>query len=264
MHFTFPKGWSPTKSETNPCPFCSVAPGQLHEQWCMEEQCPRCGWFLFDSSAGSPTRCRHAKDWFPADEERIPWQQEHNVFTACVEFGLFAKQSREDGSVPCPPEEPSRIPHYMRLFRLATWEPVAKRFILPSKPNKRRLKGKTNLTKAFQLMRHRGLIAKEDYCDCLYCAAEAINRLAWEYADQGQEVLGFVFYDERNAARWEDGEVGRLTYGQPFDPQRGRIGLAPGQVGKIVCECLARFGLRFDWDETGSAIGLDPESIVQT
>lgn len=111
------------------------------------------------------------------------------------------------------------------------------------------------LTKAFALIRKRGVVARQRFKCCGTCAGYAIGCEVAEkvtvnpkYKDR---FKGVVFYTKQGGF-FDRGGVGScyLKFGQVDTKEHGPVGLSTVEIGKIVCECLAEAGLAFEWDGT--------------
>lgn len=111
------------------------------------------------------------------------------------------------------------------------------------------------LTRAFALIRKRGVVARQRYKCCGTCAGYAIGVEVAEKVTKDARVKdkfkGVVFYTKQGGF-FDRGGVGScyLKFGQVDTKEHGPVGLPTVEVGKIVCECLAEAGLAFEWDGT--------------
>jgi hypothetical protein len=112
-----------------------------------------------------------------------------------------------------------------------------------------------NLTRAFTMMRQRGLIAEENFSCCLSCGIEEIMEEAEERILDGEEVAGFVFYHMQDNDDRMEGLDFHLAFGQVVIPEVGKVGLSAEAVGRIACECLAECQVAHEWDG-------DPDSRI--
>ena len=120
----------------------------------------------------------------------------------------------------------------------------------PTGPEAQRLRETmVRLTRAFRKMRNCGLLAKENFACCWTCGIEEITELATSRVDAGREVLGYVFYDmQDNMERCAGGDF-HLVSGQFYLEGLGKVGISSTAVGKLVCYCLKKCGVAYEWDE---------------
>jgi hypothetical protein len=122
----------------------------------------------------------------------------------------------------------------------------------------------TNLSRAFEEMRRRGLLAEENYH---YSSSSGLAPMAEEAARRvrrGVEVLGYVYYEDLYARYFNLGEHLSLAYGQLEHDDLGKIGMVARQVGKVVCECLDMHGVAYEWDGyPGRPIQVKAKSVVR-
>ena len=121
---------------------------------------------------------------------------------------------------------------------------------------------KNTLTAAFKELRKKGFIARQNYLCCQSCAGCQIAMDIGKMKTEGKEVKGCVYYhrqdaeDRKNGIRKYDKNgkyVGmchdfHLAYGNVDNSEHGTIGLPTVEVGKIVCETLAKFGIETKWN----------------
>lgn len=110
------------------------------------------------------------------------------------------------------------------------------------------------ITKAFNLMNERGLIARENYECCQSCGGYAITVEAEKMIDEGKpkdEIKGCCFYHEQDMDNRCDGGEFYLAYGLMESGKHGYIGLSNEEVGRIVTACLTEVGVEFEWDGDG-------------
>ncbi len=106
----------------------------------------------------------------------------------------------------------------------------------------------TTLTYAFQAMSRRGLIVRQNLRCCLTCAGNEMARIAERRVLRGRVVRGCCMYAEPDDALRRAGQNFPLVYGPLHSQQMGLIGLPTLEVGKIVCQCLDRYGVGFVWN----------------
>jgi hypothetical protein len=114
------------------------------------------------------------------------------------------------------------------------------------------------LTRAFALMRKRGLVARQRYKCCGSCAGYALAVELAAKVTEGSLVKdkfkGCCFYSKQGGFfdRSDDGTVGScyLRFGQVDTSEHGPLGLPTVEVGKLICECLTEAGVAFVWDGT--------------
>jgi len=79
----------------------------------------------------------------------------------------------------------------------------------------------------------------------------------------GHSVLGFAFYTVQGKWKMYQGKNFALYFGQIKHPNLGAIGLSDAEVGKVVCECLAKSGVKYRWGgDSGRAIRIVTASIA--
>jgi hypothetical protein len=98
------------------CPGCGARPGAWHGDGCGWAQCPYCGNHL--------ANCDHE----PPLDDQLPWGGYDFWLDACLELGLFRKQTR-DGWVPCWADDPGSLPDVRRLLREFLWSRAERRFV---------------------------------------------------------------------------------------------------------------------------------------
>jgi len=117
------------------------------------------------------------------------------------------------------------------------------------------IEAQEKLTKAFALIRKRGVVARQRFKCCGSCAGYAIGVevAAKVTADAGfkDKFKGCCFYSKQGGF-FDRNDVGScyLKFGQVDTQEHGPVGLSTVEVGKIICECLAEAGLAFEWDGT--------------
>jgi hypothetical protein len=109
--------------DSDECPECGAATGELHELGCDVEQCPYCGGQFISCD------CRRRA---PMDD-RLPWAGHWPGAAECREFGWYAKLFPGRGWVPCAAGEPGAAEDLNRLHTQAVWDRAAKRFALRRK-----------------------------------------------------------------------------------------------------------------------------------
>jgi hypothetical protein len=97
------------------CPGCGVRPGERHRPGCTWAQCPYCGDHLAD--------CGHE----PPLDDRLPWTGYDFWLDACLELGLFKKQTAR-GWVACKAYDAGSLPDVGRLIREFRWSRAEKKF----------------------------------------------------------------------------------------------------------------------------------------
>jgi hypothetical protein len=65
--------------------------------------------------------------------------------------------------------------------------------------------------------------------------------------ERGEQVLGYAFYTLQARRRIQAGKDFALHFGRARRADGGFAGLAPAEVGKSVCECLAAEGVQYRW-----------------
>jgi hypothetical protein len=111
-----------------------------------------------------------------------------------------------------------------------------------------------SLTKAFNQMRRRGLIATRE-CYCERCGEESVLDAAQRWRDKQREVRGFVYVGEWGPFQTEEEVRVPLVFGLVTGDTvtHNDPGCVP--VGEVVAECLRGQGIRYEWDEVpGSPI----------
>ena len=104
-----------------------------------------------------------------------------------------------------------------------------------------------SLTKAFNQMRRRGLIAKRE-CYCERCGEQAVLEAAQRWRAKHKEVRGFVHVGEVHSS--ETGEQIRipLVFGLVTGDTVTHCDPGCVPVGEVVAECLKEQGIRYEWD----------------
>ncbi len=118
------------------------------------------------------------------------------------------------------------------------------------------LDAQDKLTRAFALVRKRGVVARQRFMCCRSCAGCALaSDLAAKVTKDARgkdKFKGVVFYTKQGG--FFDGNRPcscYLSFGQVDTVEHGALGLPTVEVGKIVVECLREVGLAFEWDGTG-------------
>lgn len=106
----------------NSCPDCDAAAGEVHDDGCAVERCPRCG--NQRVSCGCP---RRAVSKF----QRQPWSGEWPGLAECREFGWWClRNPRGAGYVPVPEGTPGALEDMNRLATEARWDRDKGRWVL--------------------------------------------------------------------------------------------------------------------------------------
>jgi hypothetical protein len=95
-------------------------------------------------------------------------------------------------------------------------------------------------------MRH--LLVEENFSCCQTCGVQEILERVEEEISDGEEIVGYVFYDMQDNESKMAGQPFYLTYGPVDNPQQGKAALSSETIGRIVCECLALCGMPYEWD----------------
>lgn len=111
------------------------------------------------------------------------------------------------------------------------------------------------ISKVFQGLRRRGIVAKQNYECCQSCGGAAITQEIENRIKAGklvkEEVVGCCFYHAQDAASLRTRKTFHLAYGPVESSLYGEIGKHNADVGRIICEELARWGVKYDWDGNG-------------
>ena len=108
-----------------PCPSCSVAAGQLHDERCDIGWCAAVG-RQRDARCSIVNGCRTNRHL----DCRTAWTGLHPGVAECREFGWFAVLS-PNGWTAAAPGTPGAIEDLNRLISEAVWNPAALRYELP-------------------------------------------------------------------------------------------------------------------------------------
>lgn len=106
---------------------------------------------------------------------------------------------------------------------------------------------KQMLNEAFKSLRHRGIIARQNYKCCMSCGFSALEDEVKKRATSGKKINGVVFYHKQDNERRLDGHDIMLRYDATTDE------LSQEAIGKIICEEITKAGLVFQWDGKGSS-----------
>jgi hypothetical protein len=116
---------------------------------------------------------------------------------------------------------------------------------------------KTKLNKAFDLLRRRGLIARQRFSCCNSCAWYELATYVEEKIDKTPKakdaIKGCVFYS-RQGGFFDGRRVTNLylQFGHVSTTKHGDVGAPTIEVGKMVCDALKEVGLVPQWDGTES------------
>ena len=94
------------------------------------------------------------------------------------------------------------------------------------------------LTKAFKIMRTKGLVARQNFTCCQSCGGAKISQMA-----EARGLDGFAFYHRQDADSLANGDGVYLAYGSRTGGDEEEIA-----VGRLVCEALTEAGLDYIWD----------------
>jgi hypothetical protein len=114
----------------------------------------------------------------------------------------------------------------------------------------------TRIEQAFQFMQDEGLIARMDFWCCQSCAGCACTNEADKLIEEGStdqdSIKGCAYYHAQDGDDFERGLDFYIAYGPMHSSAYGTIGLEDEEVGKIVCFCLQKAGVDFEWSGDGS------------
>lgn len=110
----------------------------------------------------------------------------------------------------------------------------------------------SRLAEAFKELRKRGYLARMNFSCCQGCAGYELTTYAVELISTGkrtkESIRGCVFFHAQdNDGRRERGEF-YLAHGPMNSREYGTIGIDSVEIGKEVCEVLAEFGVKTEWD----------------
>lgn len=111
---------------------------------------------------------------------------------------------------------------------------------------------KIRLTAAFEDLRRRGYLARQNFQCCGGCAGYAMAVRAEELHEKGKRVMGTVFYHNQDNANLRDGEDFYLAYGELNTTKYGTLGRPNEEVGAEVVEVLRQNGISTEWDGNGA------------
>jgi excinuclease UvrABC ATPase subunit len=105
------------------------------------------------------------------------------------------------------------------------------------------------LKEAFKdLRKENKLLARMNFRCCSTCAGYELATSAENLYERGKKVNGCVFWHHQDHQTFvKHGEL-RLQYGPLETKKFGTIGLDTKEVGKIVCEKLERYGIKYEWN----------------
>jgi hypothetical protein len=111
---------------------------------------------------------------------------------------------------------------------------------------------KAKLLESFKQMRKRHkFICRSNFWCCSSCAGYDITIKAEEMLDKKKVVNGCVFWHKQDEERFKSHGSLYLAFGQMNSTKYGVIGFSDEEVGKLVCECLSKNGLEYEWDGSG-------------
>jgi len=118
--------------------------------------------------------------------------------------------------------------------------------------NKSLVEGKTKLTKAFKLLRKKGLIAKQNFSCCASCGTYELNEIGNEKGIENNGVYpaGFVFYHKQDYEDLTRSGYVHIRYAGFYNKKdKLRKGsLSDVKIGKTIVEVMNEIGLRTEWD----------------
>jgi hypothetical protein len=223
----------------NTCHDCGATPGEYHKLGCDVERCPRCGrQFLQCIWCGGCAESMPNEPWPPPLQERRPYTGEWPGVDECQELGFYAKRDLARGGwVPCGPNEPGAQHDLNRLSIEADWDRREQKFVW------------TNLTEAFAEFSRRGILGSRGVCNSKLSALETIIS---QRESSEKATIGAAFYLIRG--KWQ------MLRNQNFPLytvkiENGKIGTgghSDPEIGAIVCECLDKYGVEYNWNGQNS------------
>jgi hypothetical protein len=185
-------------------------------------------------------------------DDREVWTGVWPGVKECEEFGWYGKPNPiGPGYMPCKRDEPGSWPDLNRLCIEADWDRREMRYV------------RTNLTAAFAEMQRRGIIGSRGHHHSRSFGLDAMVGAAATALTHGHSVLGFAFYTVQGKWKMYQGKTFTLYFGQIKHPNLGAVGLSDAEVGKLVCECLAKCGVKYRGDgDPARAIRIETASIV--
>jgi len=110
---------------------------------------------------------------------------------------------------------------------------------------------KRKLNKAFKLMREAGLIAQQNFCCCRSCATCDLEKQVRQSIGRGEVCIGFAYYHAQDEDIRRSGDDFYIGYGPPVD-EKGRVMGYYAPIGRLVCECLSKAGVPYQWNGRAS------------
>ena len=99
------------------------------------------------------------------------------------------------------------------------------------------------LTRAFDDLEDRGVVARHDFTCCQTCGRAEIEDEMDAVRTTGKTVRGYAFYHTQDTERAIDGDGLMLSYGSIEDDDEESV-----RVGEMIVGALKRVGLAPEWD----------------
>ena len=104
----------------------------------------------------------------------------------------------------------------------------------------------SSIIEAFQQMRRRGLIAKEE-CICECCSQEILQKSIRRWREKRREIRGFVHVGESKTPKSREEARVPLRFGWIHGEHLDYRDPACVRVGEIVAECLKHQNIHYEW-----------------
>ncbi len=116
-------------------------------------------------------------------------------------------------------------------------------------------------------MRKNGIVARQNFMCCRTCASDSISYdISNLTLDRYEKIQGVCYYSKQNGLNSDDGVVRsiHLSYFRPSGykyqrPVRTHTGLSLPELAILICDCLTKAGLTYEWDgQTETCIAVLP------